>query len=283
MPYKKSPRNIFRGLFHSSMPAPAQIKIGGVSYLNAKPLLYGLEKHAHLSIELDVPSRLLDGLRTARLDVALLPVIDYQRLDNLRILPVGGICSDGPTLTVRIFSPTPIEKIESLACDPDSHTSVILAQVILAERYGIRPRIAPDGAAKLLIGDKVIQHLKKPADSPDKSGQVFPHQLDLGQAWKDLTGLPFVFAVWTARAGIELGGLPNILNTARIQGTSHVEEIVQREALPRGWPPDLARQYLTKNLQFEIGPRQLQAISRFYELAAARGLIPSPPCAVRLG
>jgi chorismate dehydratase len=247
------------------------LRIGGVSYLNAKPLLYGLESDPAVNLTLDVPARLLDGLAGGRLDVALLPVIDYQRKDGLRIVPCAGIGCDGPTLTVRIFSPVPIERIESLACDPDSHTSVALAQVILAERYGLRPRFDPNGTARLLIGDKVVTN--EPAG--------MPHQLDLGAAWKELTGLPFVFAVWTARDEVELGDLPQRLDRARRAGMEHLDEIVREHAVPRGWPADLARKYLSDYLRFEIGPKQLTAIERFYDLAARHGIIPSPPKRLR--
>src|SRR6266478_2379165 len=111
------------------------LRIGSVSYLNAKPLIYGLENEPDLSLILDVPSKLLPGLRDKRFDIALLPVIDYQRLDGLKIVPSGGIGCDGPTLTVRIFSRVPIERIRTLACDTDSHTSVALARIILAEEF----------------------------------------------------------------------------------------------------------------------------------------------------
>jgi chorismate dehydratase len=104
-----------------------------------------------------------------------------------------------------------------------------------------------------------------------------PHQLDLGEEWKKLTGLPFVFAVWTARADVELGDLPRRLDQARRQGMEHLDEIVKQHAIPRGWPAALARKYLSEYLRFEIGERQLKAITRFYELAAAQGIIPSPP------
>jgi chorismate dehydratase len=113
--------------------------IGSVSYLNAKPLIWGIEREGDVRLLLDVPSRLLAGLREGRFDVALLPVIDYQRMPGLRIVPAGGIGCDGPTLTVRIFSRVPIERIGRLACDTDSHTSVALARVVLAERWGARP------------------------------------------------------------------------------------------------------------------------------------------------
>src|SRR3954447_10160972 len=100
----------------SSKNFPKPFRIGSVSYLNARPLIYGLDARADVALTLDVPSRLLDGLREDRFDVALLPVIDYQRLNGLRIVPAGGIGSDGQTLTVRIFSRVPVEKIATLAC-----------------------------------------------------------------------------------------------------------------------------------------------------------------------
>src|SRR5689334_23123652 len=80
------------------------VRLGCVSFLNAKPLIYGLENEPALPLSLDVPSRLIEGLHDNRYDIALLPVIDYQRLDGLVVVPSGGIGCDGPTLTVRIFS-----------------------------------------------------------------------------------------------------------------------------------------------------------------------------------
>src|SRR5271155_606440 len=170
------------------------VRIGSVSYLNARPLIHGLDEADDLRLTLDIPSRLLDGLRRRLFDIALLPVIDYQRLDGLRLLTAGGIGSDGPTLTVRIFSQAPVERIIRLAVDADSHTSVALAKIVLAESLNLRPKFTDlrtdtDAEARLLIGDKVV--CEEPAG--------FAHQIDLGQAWKELTGLPFVFAVWTAR------------------------------------------------------------------------------------
>src|SRR4051812_29323746 len=243
------------------------LRLGSVSYLNAKPLIHGLDlDSSNLDLSLDVPSRLLEGLRSGRFDVALLPVIDYQRMPNLRIVPAGGIGCDGPTLTVRIFSQQPIEQTRILACDPDSHTSVALARIILKEHFGLSPEFidlgratgAP-GEARLLIGDKVV--CEEPAG--------FEHQLDLGAAWKEMTGLPFVFAVWVARDGVDLGDLPARLEQAKRDGLANVHQIVERYAIPRGWPPGIALQYLTMYLQYDIGPRQLQAIELFFRKAAA--------------
>jgi chorismate dehydratase len=257
-----------------SKPKLRILRVGSVSFLNAKPLIYGLEEADGLDLQLDVPSRLLNGLIEDRFDVALLPVIDYQRMAGLRLIPSGGIGCDGPTLTVRIFSPAPVERITTLACDTDSHTSVALARVLLGEHFGIRPEFIPldhpgvtPQTARLLIGDKVV--CEQPIG--------LPHQVDLGEVWKEHTGLPFVFAAWMARPGIDLGSLPQQLETAKRAGLAHIDQIISRFAVPRGWPPSDARRYLTQYLQFNIGPRHLEAIRRFHQLAARYGFIPGEP------
>jgi chorismate dehydratase len=244
------------------------LRVGSVSFLNAKPLIYGLEDADDLELSLAVPSGLLEGLRRGELDVALLPVIDYQRMEGLRVVPSGGIGCFGETLTVRIFTNRPGDGIRTLACDTDSHTSVALARVIFAERYGTRPTFVDwtreedqPCDARLLIGDKVV------CDEP----AGFEHQLDLGSAWRALTGLPFVFAVWTARDGVDLGDLPRRLEEAKRRGLENVAEIVKRYAMGRGWPAGLALQYLSVYLKFDVGERELEAIGLFHDLAAKHG------------
>ncbi len=257
---------------HSDHPP---ISVGSVSFLNAKPLIYGLESDPDIALSLAVPSRLLDGLMSGAMDVALLPVIDYQRMDGLRVLTSGGIGCEGPTLTVRLFSPMPLERAEVVACDADSHTSVALARVIFAERYHTRPRFIdlgpgvdlPPGAARLLIGDKVV------CDEPKE----LPYQLDLGDAWKQLTGEPFVFACWMARPGVNLGDLPDRLIRAKQRGLKHVESIIAEHAVPRGWPASTARRYLLQHLKFDIGGRELAAISSFHQLAFKHGALEQEP------
>jgi chorismate dehydratase len=259
-------------------PTPRHtVRVGSVSFLNAKPLIYGLEHDPAVELSLEVPSRLLDGMRDGRYDVALLPVIDYQRMEGLRLLTAGGIGCDGPTLTVRIFSRVPIEQVKTLACDTDSHTSVALARVLCAELYGAVPEMVPltrdtltgadDSSAVLLIGDKVV--------SEEPPG--FPHQVDLGEAWKRLTGLPFLFAAWMARDGVELYDLPERLERARTAGLENVERIVAREAPPRRWPLDVAHRYLTEHLRFDVGPDQLRAVERFHQLAHRHSVLRDPP------
>ena len=258
---------------HANTASGRTLRLGSVSFLNAKPLIYGLGPDDEVDLSLDVPSRLLGGMLEGRYDVALLPVIDYQRMPGLRLLTAGGIGCDGPTLTVRIFSPVPVNEIRTLACDADSHTSVALARILLAERYGLRPafvepdRVQDQPTARLLIGDKVV--CEEPAG--------LPHQLDLGEAWKHLTGLPFVFAAWMVREGVDLGDLPARLERAKRAGLANVGSILRRHAVPRGWPEETARRYLTEYLRFDVGPREVEAIRVFHALAAKHGIIPNPP------
>lgn len=250
--------------------APKTLRIGSVSYLNAKPLIHRLEDDPRVDLRLAVPAMLLDGLIAGQFDVALLPAIDYQHLSDGVIVPSGGIGCDGPTLTVRIFSRKPVDKIDLLSCDSESHTSVALAKIVLAERFGCHPRFIDsraqnaDADAMLLIGDKVVT----------QEPRGFQHQLDLGAAWKELTNKPFVFAVWTTRAGIDLADLPERLDLARRDGLADLPSIVARHAKPHGWPADLAMKYLSQYLKFDIGPAQLDAIRLFHELAAQHALIP---------
>src|SRR5207249_1793102 len=137
----------------------------------------------------------------------------------------------------------PVAQIRSLACDPDSHTSVALARIILARQHNLRPefcdlsRAADDDPhqARLLIGDKVV------CEEP----RGFGHQLDLGSEWKALTGLPFVFAVWMSRGGVDAKQLFPHLERAKQAGVRNIERVVRDHAIPRGWPAELARKYLT--------------------------------------
>ena len=264
-----------------------RIRLGCVSFLNAKPLIDGLDSHPLLDVSYAVPSALLERLEGGDVDAALCPVIDYQvSAEELELVPVGGIGCDGPTLTVRLFSKGPIGKIASVAVDGDSHTSVSLMRVLLAELHGIRPevlglnrsigagaeangerqaQIQNETDALLLIGDKVVTGAPTEGD--------YPHQMDLGEAWKLLTDLPFVFATWMARRGAKLGEAPSILDKQRRKNRRDIRGIVGRHAAGLGWPEDLAAVYLGELLRYGIGPRELEAINRFWRLAERHGVI----------
>jgi chorismate dehydratase len=248
------------------------IRIGCVSYLNSCPLVWGLDRHPDLEIRYAVPAALLGLLTAGECEVALLPAIDYQRADDLVLVPGSCIGADGTVYTVRLFSRVPVGRIRRLYADVESHTSVALCRILLKHVYGVEPEFTGDESAevdaRLLIGDKVV--VRAPKDHPI--------QLDLADEWKRWTGLPFVFAGWMARRNTCLGDLPERLAAAMQQGLEHVDCIVKRDAIPRGWPAEVARDYLTRLLKFpiDLAPRspQRQAIERFHALAYELGVVP---------
>jgi len=258
--------------------SPRVQQIGCVGYLNAKPLIEGLEGQADTVVRLDVPSALLDDLEQGEVDIALCPVIDYYRSSQpLIIVPVGCIASDGPTHTVRLFSKTPVESITQVHADTDSHTSIALLRVVLKKSYGITPEVTAFDARReledhgqmpqtmLLIGDKVVH------SAP--SSETYPYQLDLGEAWKKLTGLPFVFAVWMAKKESGLGDLPDRLDRVRQVNARQIDLIADRHAESHGWDVQQARTYLGKVLSYRVGEEHLRAITRFAQEAVELRLI----------
>ncbi|MEX0654439.1 MAG: menaquinone biosynthesis protein [Phycisphaeraceae bacterium] len=265
----------------SPAPSTAAHRLGCVSYLNARPLIEGLEAGPDPQVRFDVPAELLGDLEAGQVDLALCPVVDYFRAaEPLVIVPVGGIASEGPTFTVRLFSKVPIDRVRVVHADTDSHTSVVLLQVLLHAMHDRRPtlidyharehvaghRLADAPEAMLLIGDKVV------TDSP--RAVAYPHQLDLGEAWHDLTGLPFLFAVWMARQGTALGDLPARLARQREHNARHIHAIAERHGPAHGWPVDLAHDYLGRILRYTVGERELEAVRRLAAMAAPLGLLP---------
>lgn len=271
--FESSSRIAFNPADYYTRGVNTPLRIASVGFVNSRPLIDGLDRNPDYRLTMAVPSKLLELLKSGQADVALLPTIDYHAIPGLRIIPAGGIGCFGHTLTVRLFSHVPPERIRSVACDSDSHTSVALAKILFAKLYQTSPTFtdlrrataAPD-EARLLIGDKVI--CEEPIG--------FEHQIDLGDAWKQLTGLPFVFAIWCAMPGVELGDLPHELELARKRGLANARQIVEKCAVPRGWPAGIALQYLTVYLRYDIGPMQLEAIRRFHAYADELGLLTGP-------
>jgi chorismate dehydratase len=252
------------------------VRLGVVKFLNARPLIDGLDTLPDVSCVFDVPSALPDYLARGDVDAALIPVIDVLR-DHERYTVVSDACiaCDGPTMTVRVFSRMPPDRILSLAADTDSHTSVALARVLWRELFGrdldIRPLDAvadqPTTDGILLIGDKVV----------DPHRVWFGYEIDLGAAWKELTGLPFVFALWARRSDADptrLEQLDLILRAARDRGVARAAHIAATHGAARGWPQVQAERYLTDFLRFRLEPRFFDGINHFARLCAVSDLVP---------
>jgi chorismate dehydratase len=249
------------------------VRVGAVTYLNTKPLIYELEALAPgAELVLDVPSRLADLLAEGRLEVALIPVIEYFRGGSYTVVPDLAIASRGPVLSVTLFSRVPWPDIRRVALDEGSRTSAALAQVLLRQRYGVRPEVVPlpldrgaeetDADAVLLIGDRAMR-----ACLPG-----FAHAFDLGQEWHDWTGLPFVYAVWAVREGVDLGPVEAALHEARRRGCARVGRIAHEEAPRLGLDAGFCRRYLSNIIHFDLGPREQAGLHRYYMLACELGL-----------
>src|SRR5689334_24751835 len=251
---------------------PERVRIGAVNYLNTKPLIHDLETLApDAELSLEVPSRLADLLAAGRLDVALIPIIEYFRAGSYSVVPNIAIASRGPVLSVTLFSRVRWPEVRRVSLDAGSRTSAALTQVLLRGRYGVRPEVVAlplesraedvDADAVLLIGDRAMR-----ACLPG-----FAHAFDLGQEWFDWTGLPFVYAVWAVRPGADLGGVDEALHQAKQLGLDRVGPIAHDEAPHLGLDAGFCRRYLANILHFNLGPREQAGLHHYYMLACELG------------
>ena len=252
-----------------------RLRIGVVSYLNSKPLLADLaELLPDAELRLDYPSRLADELAAGRLDIALIPSIEFFRGEGYQIVSDACVTSRGPVLSVKLYSRVEPGAIQSLALDTGSRTSAALARIILHERYGVQPQLEPlafgqttadtKANAVLLIGDRAMF-------PPEEH---FAVTWDLGAEWFEWTGLPFVFALWAARPGLDTSTVETALAAARDRGERSLHAIARREAPLLELPLATTIQYLTENLHYRLGSAERSGLRWFHELAVRNGLVP---------
>jgi len=256
--------------------ASGVLRVGAVPFLNARPLVRYLDTTMTpaLELRLEVPSRLAQMMQQSLLDVAMLPSIEYLRAGNYRIIPGISISADGLVQSVRIFSKRAIEEIRSLALDESSRTSVALAKILLKRKLGSLPHLTTctpdarlgtvDADAMLLIGDAAM------ALPPDEPAAIF----DLGEEWKKLTGLPFVYAMWVTRGDADTRGLQPKLLRARDQGVARLHEIAVEASSDLGLSLDVCLSYLRNIMRYELGEREIEALKTFQKFAAEDGLCP---------
>jgi len=275
------PPNAFR-VSAPDQPATrrSRLRIGAVQYLNTRPLIYGLAT----DLIFDLPSRLADRLASGDLDIALIPTIElFQNLadrdagetaQGYRVVSQACIACRGPVMSVRLFFRSRPDRVRTLAVDEGSRTSVALCRILLADRFGLKPELETlpidatidDTAADavLLIGDRAI--------SPTGGG--FQAVWDLGDEWHRTTGLPFVFAVWAGRPGVDIGEAGSLLNAARDRGQFNLAAIAAAEAAGHGLTVPQCLDYLRENLHYDLGRPEQLAVERFYRAARHLGLAP---------
>ena len=220
------------------------IRYGCVPYLNAVPLIEGLQPRL-------APPRELAGMHhSGELDVSLLPVVELFDHPELTHVPDIAIASRGAADSVRLFLKVPLERVRTVGLDPHSRTTNALVRVLFARKYRRAVTFADDGDAVVTIGDRTF----------GMTGE----SLDLGQEWFDLTGKPFVFAVWMHRKGhAQASEIHRRLTEAKRAGLQRLDSIAAEEAPRRGLSIERARDYLTRKIRYTLGAEELEGMELF--------------------
>jgi len=252
----------------------ARVRLGAVEYLNARPLVYGLDGSPRFSLRFDVPSRCADLLHAGDIDLGLIPSIEYLRGPMpYAIVPGLAIASRGPVASVALYTRREPRDVRSIAMDTSSRTSVALVTVIFSRVYGVTPRPVPAppdveamlaaADAALIIGDNALL-LDHQAAGVQK--------IDLGEVWTATTGLPFVYAFWAGRPGVLAPDGVVELRRACQRGAADVMGISRMY-----FPGDAGRQaiassYLRDNIRYDLKPVEIEGLRTFYRFAAELGL-----------
>ncbi|MFI6077609.1 menaquinone biosynthetic enzyme MqnA/MqnD family protein [Actinoplanes sp. NPDC051343] len=266
-------------------------RVGHIQFLNCIPIYWGLMRSGALldfDLQKDTPDRLNNALVAGDLDIGPISLVEYLRhADELLLLPDLAVGSDGPVLSVNLISTRPLAELDQrpVALGSTSRTGVLLAQMLLAEKYGAEPnyfRCPPEltqmlleADAGVLIGDPALRALY---EAPKNGLDV----VDLGQAWRDWTGLPMVFAVWAVRkdfATANPGAVKDVHEAFQRSVQLCLGELDEVATAAARWEPfdaaTLANYF--RALDFSLGERQIAGLREFARHAAARGEVPPLP------
>jgi chorismate dehydratase len=260
------------GLLHCELNPTntSKLHVCAVNFLNTTPLVWGMlhgPQQGLFDLDFRIPSECADQMASGAADVGILPCFELTRQD-LEIIPGAGIACHGPVRSILLVSKRPASEIRTLAVDSSSRTSVQLARVILERRYGAEYTAiphAPDLNAMLRIADAALI-IGDPALRLDP--ERLPYEVhDLGGEWVEMTGLPMVFAVWAARKGAVTPDVVEAFRGSCRYGLERMDEIVAAESARLDFAPELVRDYLTRHIVHELGPREYEGMGLFLEYA----------------
>ena len=268
-------------------------KISIVKYLNAVPLAWGILEGPQSDLfesVLHTPAECADQLRDGRVDVGLIPSIEFQRIPKTRIVPGPVVACRHRVRSVLLVSAKPLYEVKTVAVDNGSRTSAVLARIVFSEFFHIRPDFqpaAPDLASMLatcdaavIIGDNALKFMAEHEQPNAEKQKAFlkygPEPLevfDLAERWKFLTGLPFVFAFWAARDGFRDEKIGEALRQSREFGLQNIPEIAKRYSQELSLKEEFLREYLTQNVDYHMDESCVEGLRQFYEMAAEVGAI----------
>ena len=270
-------------------------KISIVKYLNAVPLAWGILEGPQKELfnpVLSTPAECAEQLAAGTVDIGLIPSIEFQRIKGSRIVPGPAVASLYFVRSVILVSVVPLWKVETVACDSGSRTSVALAKIIFSEFYHTHPDFRPaepnltnmlaQSHAALLIGDNALKFMETNA-RPDvenhkalvRLGSEPVEVFDLAERWRFLTGLPFVFAFWAVRDGFRDSGIVDTLKQSRDFGVANIPTIAAKYSEAVQIKKEFIQEYLEKNVHYYMDQSCLDGLQLFYEKAAKVGAIKS--------
>jgi len=279
-----------------------KLRISIVQYLNTAPLVWGFTNgplHGKYDLSFTVPSQCAEDLRCGRADVAIIPAIEYQRIDDLVVLPDMSIASKKQVRSLLLISKKPVREIRSLALDRSSRSTQALTRILCAEKWAIAPNFieaAPNltemltqSDAALLIGDPALRislGIEKESQPGAEGETICPASVlgitspellyvyDVVGEWRSLTGLPAVLAVWAARGDVATSDVTADFVDSRDFGLAHISEISFDAARELELPAPALESYLRRNIDFSLDAENLRGLNLYYEYSARLGLIP---------
>jgi chorismate dehydratase len=251
-----------------------RVRLGAVGYLNARPLVYGLDAHADFDVRYDIPSECARLLHAHETDLGLIPSIEYLRGPRPYLLvPGSAVTSTGPVASVAIYSRREPTDVRTMAMDSSSRTSVALATILMHRQFNRRVEamsMVPDlekmlasADAALIIGDTALFLDHRAAGV---------HKIDLGELWTKSTGLPFVYAFWAGWPDALAPEHIDALQRARTKGAAHSDDVALAYYPDDLERQDVARRYLRDNIRYFLGPDELEGLTTFYRYATELGL-----------
>ena len=279
-----------------------KLRISIVEYLNTAPLVWGFSNgplQGKYDLSFTVPSQCAEDLRCAHADVAIIPAIEYQRIPGLAILPDLAIASKKEVRSLLIIAKKPIEQVKSFALDRSSRSTQVLTRILCADPWRITPQFfeaLPDlsemlsrADAALLIGDPALRlsvgiesdtGIARPGETVCQAATLgISHSellyiYDVAGAWRSLTGLPAVLAVWAARPESATPELTRDFLASRDFGLAHIEEISYQASQDLELPQATLESYLRNHIDFSLDTENRRGLELYFAYAAKLGLIP---------
>ena len=282
-----------------------KLRISIVEYLNTAPLVWGFAEgplEGKYELSFTVPSQCAEALRRGDVDVAIIPSIEYQRMENVVVLPGMAVAAKGEVRSILVVSKRPIDMAKRIALDSSSRSSAALVKLLAAGYWGIKPEYveaAPDPSqmlkeadAALIIGDPALRVALKmealaaklpgggsccqgdPEDMPVPGFEtVFVY--DVAYQWREMTGKPCVLAIWAGRRDAITPEVVADFQESKRYGMEHIREISEAASVKLDLPAKALERYLVNNIDFNLDAENLEGLRLYYEKSVVAGLIPS--------